>query len=177
MISVIKTPRLLLRKMSISDTDELFSIWSDPEVTKYMNIENFYKIEQVQEMIKLFEKLSEENEAIRYSIIELESNKIIGTCGFNFFDANNSKVEIGYDLNKCFWGKGYAKEAITYLIGYAFNDLGINRIEAKIEPQNLSSITLIEKLNFTYEGTLRQTEKSKGRFIDLKLYSKLASES
>lgn len=176
MITEIKSPRLLLRKMSISDTKELFKIWSDSEVTKHMNIESFTQIEQVQEMIQLFDKLSENSEAIRYSIIELESNKIIGTCGFNYVDINNSKVEIGYDLNKSFWAQGYAKEAITYLIQYAFNDLGINRIEAKIEPENTNSIKLIEKLNFTYEGTLRQSEKSKGRYIDLKIYSKLASD-
>lgn len=176
MISHIKSPRLLLRKMSISDTAELFSIWSDSDVTKYMNIESFNHVDQVKEMIQLFDKLSEKNEAIRYSIIELESNKIIGTCGFNYLDFNNAKGEIGYDLNKAFWGQGFAKEAITYLIKYAFNDLCINRIEAKIEPENTSSIKLIEKLNFTYEGTLRQSEKSKGRYIDLKLYSKLASD-
>lgn len=177
MIAEIKSPRLLLRKMSIPDTKELFEIWSDSEVTKHMNIENFTHMDQVKEMVQLFEKLSENNEAIRYTIIELESNKIIGTCGFNYVDFNNSKVEISYDLHKSYWGQGYAKEAITHLIQYAFDDLGINRIEAKIEPENTYSIQLIEKLNFTYEGTLRQSERSKGRYIDLKIYSKLASDS
>lgn len=176
MIAEIKLSHLLLRKMSISDTKELFEIWSDSEVTKHMNIENFTHMEQVKEMVHLFDKLSENNEAIRYSIIELESNKIIGTCGFNYVDFNNSKAEIGYDLNRSYWGHGYAKEAISHLIQYAIDDLSINRIEAKIEPQNTNSIQLIQKLNFTYEGTLRQSEKSKGRYIDLKIYSKLASD-
>jgi ribosomal-protein-alanine N-acetyltransferase len=149
---------------------------SDPVVTKYMNIESFKNENQAKEMILLFDKLSEKKEAIRYSIIELKSNKIIGSCGFNYIDFNNAKAEIGYDLNKTFWGQGFAKEAITCLLQYAFNDLRLNRIEAKIEPRNMSSIKLIERLDFTYEGTLRQTEKSKNKFIDLSMYSILASD-
>lgn len=176
MITEITTPRLLLRKMDISDSTALFNIWSDPEVTKYMNIETFKHESQAKEMILLFDELSKKKEAIRYSIIELKSNTIIGTCGFNYIDFNNAKAEVGYDLDKSFWGQGYAKEAISCLIKYAFTDLGLNRIEAKIEPQNLSSIKLIERLNFTYEGTLRQTEKSKNLFIDLRMYSRLASD-
>jgi len=176
LITEIKSQRLLLRKMDISDSTALFKLWSDPEVTKYMNIECFKNENQAKDMILLFDKLSKNDEAIRYTIIELKSNKVIGSCGFNYIDFNNAKAEIGYDLNKKFWGQGFAKEAISCLIQYAFNDLGLNRIEAKIEPQNISSIKLIERLNFTYEGTLRQTEKSKNLFIDLRMYSKLASD-
>ncbi|MEK4968781.1 GNAT family protein [Cytobacillus sp. FSL R7-0696] len=177
MIKKLNTPRLLFKKMDVLDSAELFQIWSDPEVTKFMNIESFNNENQVKEMILLFDKLSKNDEAIRYTLIELKSNQIIGTCGFNYIDFENAKAEIGYDLNKIYWGQGFAKEAITCLIQHAFNVLNLNRIEAKIEPENTNSIQLIEKLNFTYEGTLRQSEKSKGRYIDLKIYSKLASDS
>lgn len=176
LITEIKSPRLFLRKMNFLDKAQLFEIWSDPEVTKYMNIDRFTSMKQVEEMIQLFETLSQNNEAIRYSIIEADSEEIIGTCGFNAIDYDNVKAEIGYDLRRKYWGKGYAAEAITSLIHYAFNDLNINRVEAKIEPENRNSIKLIERLGFIYEGTLREAEKSKGQFINLKLYSKLASD-
>lgn len=176
LIKKLNTPRLLLKKMHVLDSAELFQIWSDHEVTKFMNIESFNNENQVKEMILLFDKLSKNEEAIRYTLIELKSNQIIGTCGFNYIDFENAKAEIGYDLNKMYWGQGFAKEAITCLIQYAFNDLNLNRIEAKIEPENINSIRLIEKLSFTYEGTLRKAEKSKNRFIDLNLYSLLATD-
>lgn len=176
LITELNTARLLLRKMRASDSASLFPIWSDPEVTKFMNIDSFTEEKQAKEMISFLDDLSKEEKAIRYAIIEVESNQIIGSCGFNFIDYGNAKAEIGYELKKLYWGQGYAKEALSCLIQSAFNDLKLNRIEAKIEPDNINSIRLIEKLSFTYEGTLRKAEKSKNRSIDLRLYSLLATD-
>lgn len=110
MITEIQTKRLKLRKMKLSDSASLFNIWSDPEVTKFMNINSFTEESQAVEMIKILNNLSLKSKAIRYSIIELESNRIIGSCGYNSIDSSNAKAEIGYDISKDYWGKGYAPE-------------------------------------------------------------------
>ncbi|WP_368505023.1 GNAT family N-acetyltransferase [Alkalihalophilus sp. As8PL] len=176
MITDLYSERLHLRKMSTDDAPSLFNIWSDAEVTEFMNIDPFSNEDQAKEMITSLDQLSREEKAIRYSIIELISNRIIGSCGFNSIDAENAKAEIGYDLSRTYWGKGYATEAVTTLLQHAFHSLKLNRVEAKVEPENVASIKLLQKLNFTFEGTLRQSEKSKGRFIDLHLYSKLKND-
>ncbi|KAA0955382.1 GNAT family N-acetyltransferase [Sporosarcina sp. ANT_H38] len=176
MITELQTERLVLRKMKSSDSASLFTIWSDPDVTQFMNINSFTDESQAVDMIEILDKLSRENIAIRYSIIELESNKIIGSCGYNSLDFENAKAEIGYDISKSFWGKGYAPEAILSLMDYAFNTLEFNRIEAKVEPENINSIRVLQKLNFTFEGTMRICEKSKGKFINLSIYSKLMTD-
>ncbi|WP_068614052.1 GNAT family N-acetyltransferase [Paenibacillus tuaregi] len=176
MILELHTNRLMLRKMELSDSARLFEIWSDPEVTRFMNIEPFTNEDQAKQMIALLDNLAKENQAIRYSIIESESNTIIGSCGFNALDFENAKAEIGYDLHKDYWGKGYIPEALSCLIEYAFHGLNLHRIEAKVEPENVNSIKVLKKLHFTYEGTLRQSEKSKGKFTDLNLYSLLATD-
>ncbi|MBK3497331.1 GNAT family N-acetyltransferase [Viridibacillus sp. YIM B01967] len=176
MINDLFTKRLHLRKIQITDAPSLFKIWSDPEVTKFMNINNFKNEDQTHDMIRFLDKLSQDKLAIRYSIIELESNEIIGSCGYNSLDYENAKAEIGYDIAKVFWGKGYAPEAISALMDYAFNGLNFNRVEAKVEPENLNSIKVLEKLKFTFEGTLRQNERSKGIFIDLNMYSRLKTD-
>ncbi|MDX8044412.1 GNAT family protein [Gracilibacillus sp. S3-1-1] len=173
MIQHLHTNRLALKQISKADAESLFEIWSDPEVTQFMNIDNFTTVNQAEEMIVFLNQLTEECKAIRYSIIDRESNKIIGSCGFNTLDFENKKAEIGYDIAKKYWGKGYAPEAITALVDHAFQTLKLHRIEAKIEPANTNSIKVVEKLMFTYEGTLRQSEKSKGRFIDLHMYARL----
>ncbi|MEK4141744.1 MULTISPECIES: GNAT family N-acetyltransferase [Paenibacillus] len=176
MITEIQTKRLKLRKMKLSDSASLFNIWSDPEVTKFMNINSFTEESQAVEMIKILNNLSLESKAIRYSIIELESNRIIGSCGYNSIDSSNAKAEIGYDISKDYWGEGYAPEAIQSLMDYAFNTLNFNRIEAKVEPENNNSIRVLQKLNYTFEGTMRKCEMSKGKFIDLSIFSKLVTE-
>lgn len=162
--------------MKISDAPFLFAFWSDPIVTKFMNIDPFQTIEETEEMIMVLTNLALKNSAIRYSIILKESNQIIGSCGFNYIDHENARAEIGYDLGKEFWGMGYASEAIHTLINNGYKEQNLNRIEAKVDPQNRKSIKLLKKLGFSYEGTLRQYEKSKGNFFDLYMFSKLKNE-
>ncbi|NOU92503.1 GNAT family N-acetyltransferase [Paenibacillus sp. LMG 31456] len=176
MITELHTERLHLRKMKVSDSSSLFKIWSDPDVTKFMNVSCFTNENQAKEMITLLDDLSQDSKAIRFSIIKIESDEIIGSCGFNSLDFENAKAEIGYDIAKSFWGRGYASEAIYSLLDYAFSSLKMNRIEAKVEPENVKSIKLIQKLNFTFEGTLRQYERVNGKFNDLNIYSKLISD-
>ncbi|MDQ0090909.1 ribosomal-protein-alanine N-acetyltransferase [Paenibacillus anaericanus] len=176
MITELHTERLHLRKMKVSDSSNLFKIWSDPEVTRFMNVSCFTDENQAKEMINLLDDLSRDSKAIRFSIIIKESNEIIGSCGFNSFDFENEKAEIGYDVAKSYWGRGYASEAICTLLDHAFSSLKLNRVEAKVDPENVNSIKLLQKLNFTFEGTLRQYERVEGKFNDLNIYSKLISD-
>ncbi|MCT1902364.1 GNAT family N-acetyltransferase [Oceanobacillus sojae] len=170
------TKRLILRKMRISDAAALFNIWSDPAVAAFMNISAFTSESQTIEMINLLNKLAEKNQAIRYSVLDLNSKQIIGSCGFNAIDAENARAEIGYDIAKAYWGNGYAPESIQALIDEAFANLGINRIEAKVEPANINSMKVLQKLGFTFEGTLRQYEKVKSNFVDMHMYSLLKND-
>ncbi|KWX73144.1 GNAT family N-acetyltransferase [Paenibacillus jilunlii] len=176
MITELHTERLHLRKMKVSDSSSLFKIWSDPAVTKFMNVSCFTNENQAKAMINLLDNLYQEGKAIRFSIINIESNEIIGSCGYNSLDFEDAKAEIGYDLAKSFWGKGYASEAIRSLLDYAFSSLNLNRIEAKVEPENVNSIKLLQKLDFTFEGSLRQCERVDGRLKDLNIYSRLISD-
>ncbi|GAE32185.1 GNAT family N-acetyltransferase [Halalkalibacter hemicellulosilyticus] len=176
MKTTLETERLQLRKMKTSDAPYLFNIWSDPTVTRYMNISDFESVEQATAMITHLNQLANEHQAIRYSIILQKTGDIIGSCGFNHFDFTNERAEIGYELGKHYWGQGYANEAISTIIDYGFKELALNRIEAKVELENESSVKLLKRLNFTYEGLLRQVEKYEGAFHDLALYSTLACE-
>jgi ribosomal-protein-alanine N-acetyltransferase len=173
---LLLTERLSLRKMKETDSPQLFKIWSNPEVTRYMNIENFSNEDQAKEIIRYLSELASQNKAIRYTIILKNTNQIIGTCGFNMIDFENAKAEIGYDIDSTYWGNGYGREAVSCLLDYAFEHLKFMRVEAKVEPENVHSINLLEKAGFTLEGTLRNSEKSKGEFIDLHIFSRLKTD-
>ena len=184
MITQLHTNRLHLRQMKESDSAELFQVWSDPEVATYMNISPFSDEKQAVEMIQVLANLAEDNQAIRFSIIEKESGTIMGSCGYNYLDYEHARAEIGYDLAKAYWGKGYAAEAVSALVDHGFTSLKLNRIEAKVDPRNVNSIKLLEKLEFTREGMLRGYERAGTRdgagveniFKDLYMYSKLSSD-
>ncbi|MGP4064282.1 GNAT family N-acetyltransferase [Oceanobacillus sp. M65] len=176
MINELITKRLTLRKMQEKDSAGLFAVWSDPSVTRFMNIPAFTGEDQAKEMINFLAELAHENKALRYTIRTKDSGQIIGSCGYNTIDFANGKTELGYELAKGHWGKGYASEAIRELMNYAFEELNLHRIEAKVEPENKNSIRLLQNLEFTFEGTLRDAEKAKGRFVDLAMYAKLSTD-
>lgn len=176
MITEMSTERLILRKMEAADSSALFALWSDPQVTRFKNIDPFTSEAQAKEMIQLFDRLHRNKQAIRYSIFIRETKELIGSCGFNYVDSENAKAEIAYDLSRHFWGRGFGSEAVAALLHQAFYGMGLNRIEAKVDPLNKNSIHLLKKLAFHFEGTQRQSEKINQQFFDVNMYSKLKSD-
>ncbi len=172
----LETQRLRLKPIELNDAPSLFTFWSDPIVSKHMNIETFLEVSQAEQMILLLQKLSVEQKACRWTIILKHTSQVIGSCGFNYFDLANERTEIGYDLGYPFWGNGYVPEALQSLLSFGFHELGLNRIEAKVEPENVNSRKVLKKLHFVEEGTLRQYEKSKGQFVDLIMFSVLRND-
>ncbi len=172
----MQTERLLLRKLKISDAQSLYEYWSNEEVTKHMNIAPFENIKQAEEMIILLHSLAEQQKAFRWSIVCKRSNQVLGTCGFNTWDKENRRAEIGYELGKQHWRQGFMQEALIGLISYGFRELNFNRVQALVEPSNIASRQLLMKIGFQEEGVLRQYEQVKGVFIDLSMYSILRQD-
>ncbi len=173
----LETDRLLLRQMTLRDVPDLFNIWSDSEVARYINITAFKEVSQAREMVELLNKLAEEKKAIRWGITLKETKKVVGSGGFNSWLKEEAyRGEIGYDLDREYWGKGIMTEALQALISFGFGSMKLNRIEALVEPENTASIHLLNKTGFLEEGLLREYQVSKERFIDLKIFSLLKRE-
>lgn len=171
-----KTERFIIRKAVENDCHDIFELYSDERVVKYMPFTTFTSIEDAINELNWYDKIFKEQTGLRWVIEEVESKKVIGTCGFLNYERAHNRIEIGYDLNPSYWGKGVMKEALNCIIHFAFVTMNINKIEAKVEPENKSSIKLLEKLNFSKEGVLRQHEFENGKYVDLAIFSKLKSE-
>ncbi|PEJ51775.1 MULTISPECIES: GNAT family N-acetyltransferase [unclassified Bacillus (in: firmicutes)] len=152
----ILTERLYLREVNITDTNRLFTILSREDVTKYYGLDALTNSSQVIDLIHFFREMYETRSGIRWGIIEKETNKLIGTCGFNAYQERNKRAEVGYEIHPDYWRKGYATEAVKALLNYGFDMLQLNRIGAIVYPENLPSQKLLEKIGFTNEGLLRE---------------------
>lgn len=88
-----------------------------------------------------------------YAVVEKHSQELIGYCGLFYFPDVGGKpeVEIGYRLRRSAWGKGFATEAACAVRDFAFNSLGMQRLIALIDPDNIASIRVAEKLGMQYE--------------------------
>ncbi|MDF2880810.1 MAG: acetyltransferase [Clostridiaceae bacterium] len=146
----INTKRLGFSVWSEKDIPDALELWGNPEVTKFIVAGGKMSDKQVQERLnKEIENYS--NNGIQYwPIYLIEANENIGCCGLRPYDDTEKILEIGIHLKEKYWGKGYAKEACSAVIAYAFNNLGVNALFAGHNPNNSASAGLLKKLGFTY---------------------------
>ena len=104
-------------------------------------------------------------------------DRFIGLIGFKDTDKQNDKTEIGYWLSEKYRKQGIVTKSVDKLCDFAFNKLGLNRIQIKCAVENRSSINIPKRLGFRFEGVERQGERlSSGFYTDLEIYSKLKHE-
>ena len=172
----LETERFILRKGVVNDSKDLFELYSNENVVKYLPLKLFDSVEDAIDEINWYEKIFKEQIGLRWVIEETMTQKVIGTCGYLNYEKEHNRIEIGYDLKPDYWGQGIMQETLGKIIHFAFTSMEINKIEAKVEPENKASIRLLGKLNFCQEGVLRQHEFEKGKYVDLVLFSILKSE-
>lgn len=168
---VIETVRLVLRQITKDDADDLFKYLSDEKVMKYYGLEPFNSIDEALKEIEWYHSIFEENSGIRWGITWKGSGKVIGSCGYLNKVPEHFRSDIGFELSQDFWRQGIASEALEAVIRYGFEQLNLQRIQALIEPPNISSQKLVERNGFMKEGLLRNYEYTCGKFDDLFMYS------
>lgn len=173
---ILETERLVLREVTNEDAQQIFNYLSDEEVMKYYGLEPFKTIEDAVDEISWYQSLFNQKKGIRWGITLKEQGEVIGSCGFHNKVSQHYRTEIGFELSRVYWGQGIAREAIEAIIQYGMEYMSLHRIEALIEPPNLPSQRLVEKLGFTREGLLRDYEFTRGKFDNLYIYSLLKTD-
>jgi ribosomal-protein-alanine N-acetyltransferase len=172
----LETERLLLRQLGQEDAQHLFHYFSLDVVTEYYDLESFKELEQAVSLIRSWNQRFENGEGIRWGITLKTENRVIGTCGFHNWMKEHYKAEIGYELTPEYWRKGIMTEAIEEIVQFGFKELGLNRIEAFIDPENISSRKLLEKTGLKEEGLLKDCFFEKNRFVDAVIFAILKRE-
>ncbi|CAH8771079.1 GNAT family N-acetyltransferase [Paenibacillus dendritiformis] len=172
----LETERLLLRAMEERDCSDIFDLYSLEEVVRYTPLEAFQSIQDVIREWNWHQEIFAEQSGLRWVIEDKSSAKVIGTCGFLQYEKAHRRTELGYDLAPPYWGRGVMTEAAQRVLSFGFRDIGVNRIEAKIDPENIASERLLLRLGFQKEGVMRQQEFEKGRYVDIAMFSMLRSE-
>ncbi|GLX76983.1 N-acetyltransferase [Thalassotalea insulae] len=176
----LATSRLNLTKITESDASSIFTLFSDPSVVEYYDLEVFTDIAQASRLIAFFNGRYNEALGIRWGIRVKGSDTLIGTCGFNRWNAQMKNAVIGYDLMSDFWGQGYITEAVNSIVAAAFNGKlpcgELNRIQADTVPGNKGSEFVLGKIGFQEEGLRRESGYWKNQFHDLKCFALLKSD-
>ena len=150
---VLKTERLTLRQLLISDANKIFALRSNENVNKYLGRKPSTSIEDAEVFIETINKNIERNASIYWAITLKSADKLIGTiCLFNF-SSDNLKAEIGYELLPGFQGAGIMQEAISTVIDFGFQHIGLHSIEAHTHFENDASTRLLKKFNFKKDSS------------------------
>ncbi len=106
----------------------------------------------------------------------LHDGAVAGVIGFHAYDPMRRSAAIGYWVRSDLAGRGFVSEAASAVVGFAFDHLGLNRIELEAATDNLASQRIAQKLGFQKEGTKRAGDLIDGKQIDTYLYGLLASD-
>lgn len=143
----IETPRLQLRHFTLYDLDELFHIFSNPEVMRYVGKGARTKDETQTALIKMIQHW--QHSFGMWAVIRKDSGKMIGRCGLQYLD-NTLEVELGYTLDKADWNQGFATEASLASLNYGFAEVGLDQIVAIAQPENIASQRVMQKVGMKY---------------------------
>lgn len=155
-LPTIYAPRVRLRHLEETDVDSLFAIFSDTETMRYWSCPPYKEPAEAAKLLAEIHKHFQQKTLFQWGIALVTDNKIIGTSTIFNLDAKNRRAEIGYVLNRQFWGKGFVNEALNSLLNFAFSEMNLHRIEADVDPRNAASIRVLERLGFQKEGYLRE---------------------
>ncbi len=168
---VLETERLLLRPITVLDAEDVFAYGSDPEVTKYMI---FPTHTTLADSIKWLESVPWEfahKQRMTFAITVKQYGKFIGSSGFHDISPKHHRLMMGYVLNRNYWGHGYMTEAVREMIRFAFEEMGMHRVAATCDLDNIRSARVMERSGMALEGVFRDYEVRHGKFISTQSYA------
>jgi [ribosomal protein S5]-alanine N-acetyltransferase len=148
----------------------------DPEVMRYMD---FPASQTVQDTAKRLEMFLHElpDWHATWVLACKHTAKVMGFVNYHHRENWNRRLEVGFLLARAFWGHGFMAEAMQALLEFCFLGLGMNRVEATVNPDNRAAIRLIERVGFQFEGgPLRGRQQVAGEFRDLLIFGLLRQD-
>lgn len=175
-LPTLETERLILRKVTKEDIEDMYLYGSDEEVSKYVTWNTHETIADTKGFVEFVLNKYENKQMSPWGIEYKENGKFIGTIDFVWWQPNHKIAEIGYVISKDYWGKGLTTEVAKELVKFGFEEMDLVRVQARCDVENIASARVMEKAGMTFEGIIRKGIFVKGEHRDLKMYSILKEE-
>jgi len=173
----INTAELLLRPFRYCDDDDMLNYWiSDPKIQAMYSEPVYSTKAEVRTLLDKYISAYQKEDYYRWAIVKKGENVCIGQLAIFLVDSKNHFCEIEYCIGSRFQRKGYCSEAVKAVIDYTFCNINIHKIQVCHKENNAASKGVIQKVGFTYEGTLRDYFYVDGKYVSRLYYSMLRSE-
>ena len=165
------TARLHLRPLRQSDAGAMFSMMSDEETMLFWDWPAFRDRATVEEVVEGQIADMEAGRSMYWAV--LAEGVFVGCCDLSEIDEHHGRAEVGFIFARSSWGRGYAQEAMSAIVNFAFGPLGLERLWARFHAGNDRSRVLLEGLGFIYEGCLHGHVRRDGERRDCILYGRV----
>jgi ribosomal-protein-alanine N-acetyltransferase len=173
----LETERLVLRRFTIHDAEKMFHNWAnDDEVTEYLTWPSHCSIDTSKNILEQWIQKYDKNDFYQWAIVPKDVNEPIGTISVVENNDRIKMVALGYCIGKKWWNNGITSEALDKLIKFFFEEVGLNRIEAKHVIGNDNSGKVMLKCGMKYEGLMKQEHLCNKGLLDTLNYAILAEE-
>ena len=157
----IETRRLILRRFKLEDADDMYHNWaSDPEVTRYLTWPVHSSVAVSRSLLADWISRYKEDTYFNWAIEYKETGRVIGNISVVKWNEAAEAADMGYCLSKACWGHGFMPEALEAVMDYLFDVVGLNRIAACHDVNNIKSGRVMAKAGMRQEGILRAAGKN-----------------
>ena len=151
----IETERLILRRAKVEDAQAMFDNWcSDAEVTKYLTWPAHENIGITKMVLDFWIKGYEQKDFYQWMIVLKELRQPIGTIDVHNLEDNGTKGELGYCIGRPWWHRGLMTEALTAVLAYMFDEVGMELLVANHDTRNPNSGAVMRKCGMKFEGII-----------------------
>ncbi len=175
---LLLTDRLTLREITEDDAGFWVRNFSDPDVVEFTAYDPPADVEAARREIEQYcTRIFQEGTGIRWGISLKGRAELIGTVGYHgWVQGRDRRARMGYDMLPEHRRQGVMTEAMSIALAYGFKTMTLNRVEVLVDPRNLPSVRLVERLGFQRDAYLRQSTRFRDRFYDDVVFSLLARD-
>ena len=172
----LETERIILREVNEEDLDLVFSFNADPDALRYVAREYYTHKNEAVDKLKSLQAGYHEKTGIIWTFVLKRSGESLGYGGFFEISENRDNTEVGYGILKKYWGNGYVSEVVKELTRFGFDDMDIQRIFGRVDPENIPSARILEKLGYRNEGIIHADGFARGRHFDMTTWARVKGQ-
>jgi len=179
----LQTERLVLRRFTLADAEAMYHNWaSDPEVTKFLLFKTHADVGVSQRILAEWVGSYMRGDFFQWALTLKGSGTPIGSMGVLppaptlYQEPKVQAMQVGYCIGQAWWRQGYTSEALTAVISFLFETVGVSRVEARHDPRNPNSGKVMKHCGMHHEGTMRQAGASNAGVSDIAVYGLLAED-
>ena len=162
--------------MGEADLEQLVAALQDPEIPRFTTIPHPYGAEEARHWQRMADSGLETGTDLPTLIVDADGDRLLGAVGIHGLSPETGRCSAGYWVAADARGQGVATRALRLLCGFALESMRVARIELWIDPQNIASLRVAERVGFAREGLLRSFMQIGGKRRDMLMYSLLPGE-